>query len=275
MSIFRLDRMTWEEVDGLDRPTTVFFLPVSPIEEHGPHLPLGTDFYGAHDMAELALQKLEAQAPAWNYVLVPGLPLGCTEMTMEFAGTLSVRGQTLVRVLEDVCGSIARHGFKYIVLANHHLDLGHVKALHEAIRRVTKRYKIQVVEPAAAVLYASEPPALEKTPAQTEVHADVRETSFIAYRYPDLLKGNYLTLPPVRVDIAQCFRKGIRTLKRMGAALGYIGSPALATVAQGKQHLEGGAEILASATLKLMRGETLPQIPKEMQFVLKHFVRLD
>ena len=58
MSRFNLDHMTWEDVDKLDRDKTIFFLPFSPIEEHGPHLPLGTDFYGARDAAELAIQMV-------------------------------------------------------------------------------------------------------------------------------------------------------------------------------------------------------------------------
>ena len=44
MSFLKLDEMSWLEVENLNKEKTIIFLPIGPVEEHGPHLPLGTDF---------------------------------------------------------------------------------------------------------------------------------------------------------------------------------------------------------------------------------------
>ncbi len=41
--MIKFEELNWKELDEFDREKTVFFLPISPMEEHGPHLPLGTD----------------------------------------------------------------------------------------------------------------------------------------------------------------------------------------------------------------------------------------
>ncbi|RLF30549.1 MAG: hypothetical protein DRJ99_02240, partial [Thermoplasmata archaeon] len=41
-SITRFEELNWMEIDSLDRDKTIFFQPISPMEEHGPHLPVGT-----------------------------------------------------------------------------------------------------------------------------------------------------------------------------------------------------------------------------------------
>ena len=44
--IFHLEELRWPQIDALDRQQTLFILPVGMIEEHGPHLPVGTDTLG-------------------------------------------------------------------------------------------------------------------------------------------------------------------------------------------------------------------------------------
>ncbi len=280
MSRFNLDHMTWEDVDKLDRDKTIFFLPFSPIEEHGPHLPLGTDFYGARDAAELAIQMVNEEEPSLNYILIPCIPLGCTESTMDFPGTISVRGKTLVRIIYDVCSSLARHGFKYVIISNHHLDMVHVKAISVAINKVMSKYDITVYEPGSALVYSGK--FQEETTggepdagAHTEIHADIKETSYIKYKYPELLKDCYKDLPPCYVDIRKSFKEGNKGFKQMGAEKGYIGTPAEATLKRGKVQLEQWSSFLANSALRLYKGEQLPQINQRMRSVFKYHVKLD
>lgn len=49
--IVNLETITWTELDTLDRSRALVMIPLSPIEEHGPHLPLGTDIIAAADIA--------------------------------------------------------------------------------------------------------------------------------------------------------------------------------------------------------------------------------
>ncbi|HUW63206.1 MAG TPA: creatininase family protein [Spirochaetia bacterium] len=277
MTIYRLDQMTWEDVAALDRDRTIFFLPISPIEEHGPHLPLGTDIYAATDMAEMALNILEKRDSSMNYVFVPGIPVGCTRSAMAFPGTISLRKETLTNLVYDICASIAGHEFKYIVIANHHLDPVHIKALLDARKMVMEEYPVKVIEVAGTILFSGDNPrdnflAEMGCDARKEIHADVKETSFIKYNYPNLLRDSYKSLKPVHVDIAECIRQGITGMHEMGAEKGYIGTPSLATAEYGKHYLEKGATNIADLALRLYNNEPIPEISKKMMHILANIV---
>ncbi|MFZ7110122.1 MAG: creatininase family protein [Desulfatiglandales bacterium] len=281
MNVYRLEEMRWPEVEALDKERTLIFLPVSPIEEHGPHLPLGTDLFGARDIAEKAASLVVEADPSLEVVLAPAIPLGCSGVTGDFPGTVSLGGETLRRVVADVCSSLAAQGFRYIVISNHHLDPVHVKAILDAIEEVCGRYDVQIVETLARIVYSG----LETEEARAgramgldmnrEVHADVKETSFIRYRYPKLVQEEAKDLPPVLIGVEKGFREGLKTFKAMGADEGYIGSPAMATEDLGRLHLEEGAGLTADLALKLHRGEVLPEISDQMKNFFRNRVRLD
>jgi creatinine amidohydrolase len=281
MSFYRLEEMSWLEVEGLDRDKTVLFIPMGPLEEHGTHLPLGTDIFGARDMGELAAHYVIEEDPTLEAVLVPAVPLGCSQVTADFPGTITLRGTTFVRVIVEMCASLARHGFRYMVLCNHHLDPVHVKALLTAITEVTSLYNVKIIEPASTIVYSN----LNSKAVQygsemgmdmrQEIHADVKETSYITYRYPHLVKGDVDQLPPVFVDINEGIRKGHATFKQMGVQAGYIGTPAKATEEYGRLYLEEGARLMADFALKLIRGEKLPEMNEKMRSVFDAHVTLD
>lgn len=277
MSIYHLETMTWNELNELNREKTVFFLPVSPIEQHGTHLPLGTDFFGAVDMTKLAVEMLEKSDNSLNYVIMPGLPCGCTEGTKHFPGTLSLRMETLKNLLIDICSCVASHKFNKLILINHHLDLVHVKAILEAIKEVKTKYQIEIIESASVLFYSDmqiKDELLEKMDcySRNEIHADVKETSFIMYKYPELLRKNYKELNPVYIDIENEIRMGKKYFEEMGAIQGYIGSPAKANLKYGEYHLKTGAKHVADLCMKLYRGEEIPQISHRMQYVLDNFI---
>ena len=56
--VILLEELNWKQIDAFDRKKTVFFLPISPLEEHGPHLPVGTDYLTARDAATEAIKLL-------------------------------------------------------------------------------------------------------------------------------------------------------------------------------------------------------------------------
>jgi creatinine amidohydrolase len=272
--------MTWVEVEALDKDHSFVLLPISPIEEHGPHLPLGTDIFGAHDIAQLAAKNVCEKDSTLQAILSPVIPLGCSPITADFPGTISMRGKTLYNLLIDFCTGLADSGFKYIVVVNHHLDSVHLKAILEAIETVCERYGIKIIETAGRIFY-SRITVEEITKGEemglsmkTEIHADVRETSFIKYKYPHLIKHNLEQLPPVRIDIREGLQKGLTTFKTMGASQGYIGTPSLASAALGKIHLEEQAQITADMIKQLISGQPLPEMSPGILKYLKENVKL-
>lgn len=281
MSIYTLNEMTWVEVDELDKQKSIVQVPISPIEEHGPHLPLGTDIFGATDMAREAARRVDGMNLGYHLVLAPPIPLGCSASTADFPGTISLRGQTLYNVILDVCTALTQAGFIRIAITNHHLDLVHMKAILTAAREASTRFNAHVFETASHIHYSGMKTEEDKlgrqmgVDMQREVHADVRETSYMLHGYPHLVKKDFDRLAPVFVDIRAEMKKGLHTFKQMGASQGYIGSPHRASRELGRLHLEEGGRLVADLILSAMRDEPLPAVnPAIMKFLDEH-VQLD
>ena len=281
MSIHKLVEMTWVEVEQLDKQTSVVILPLSPVEEHGPHLPLGTDLFGAADMAEWAARRIEDQELGYHIVLAPAIPLGCTAVTADFPGTISLRGQTLYHVVQDVCTALTEAGFIYLAITNHHLDSVHMKAILSAAEQVASRTGAHILETASCLHYTGLKTEEDETGTkmgldmEKEIHAEVRETSYISYRYPHLVKGDVSKMDSVFINVREEAKKGRRSFKEMGARQGYIGSPQHATEAFGRLHLEDGSRLIADLILKLLQGKPLPEIHPAIRKFLEKHVMLD
>lgn len=275
MSFFEMEKMTWEEIDQLDRRKTIVFLPLSPIEEHGPHLPTGTDFYAVTDISRLSIPLVEKANPDLNCLLHPGIPLGCASITQDFPGTISLQGSTLVKVVYDVAASFAKHGFLYLIIVNHHYDIYHMKAIFAAMEKIRKKYHIALYEPLGTAFFASQPEMAMQLTSEKEFnldhegHAEFEETSYIQYQHPELLKESWQNLPPVHINLAKQYLLGRWTLKKMGARQGYVGTPAKATPDYGKSYLEVQSRKVAEAALKLYRGEDLPQLSLKIRLAMK------
>ena len=102
------------QLDGIDRGTPVV-LNMAATEQHGEHLPLGTDWM----IGEAILERAD-QALGDRLLLLPTLRVGCSEHHMRFPGTLTLSHDTFRAWVNDVIGSAVRHGFKRFVLLNSH-----------------------------------------------------------------------------------------------------------------------------------------------------------
>jgi len=279
--IHKLDEMTWMELDQLDRERTLILIPISPLEEHGPHLPIGTDVIAAADIAEQAAMQLAQKASEHAIVLCPATPLGCANITADFPGTISLRGTTLKNVVVDICLAWVGQGFKYLLFCNHHLDPIHMKAILWAIEEVKAEHTVHIAETMSRSVYAG----LENEVAthgramgldmRFEIHADAKEAAYIRYRRPVLFKPDAAPLEPVRIDVRKGMQAGHTTFKQMGAEMGYIGSPAKSDPDFGRLHIEACTRQAVELALKLIRGESLPPIDPKMWAFLDKFVNLD
>jgi creatinine amidohydrolase len=112
--------MTWTEVQ---RAVDLDYIPVLVIgstEQHGPHLPLSTDVLIPTEL----VRRLAQRAPL---LLAPALPFGFKSKALSgggqsFPGTTSLDGETLIHVVRDVVGEIARHGFRRLLVLNWHME---------------------------------------------------------------------------------------------------------------------------------------------------------
>jgi creatinine amidohydrolase len=110
----RLGELTSPEIaDAISRGVDVAILPVGSTEQHGPHLPLATDSLHTFAVLERVAQALPA-------ILAPLLPIGRAEHHMAFAGTMSVKHETLHALVRDCCESLFQHGFRHVLIYSGH-----------------------------------------------------------------------------------------------------------------------------------------------------------
>lgn len=105
--------------DGFDLAASVVVLPVGATEQHGPHLPTGTDAFLAESLAGEAVARA-AERTSGDVVLAPCLPFGVSGHHLDFGGTLSLKARTMLLVLEDLLDSLERQGARRLLIVNGH-----------------------------------------------------------------------------------------------------------------------------------------------------------
>ncbi|MGH3342125.1 MAG: creatininase family protein [Carbonactinosporaceae bacterium] len=114
MAVRHLVELTREELPA--RKDDVLVLPLGSTEQHGPHLPLGTDTLLVSAVADAATAHAGERL---DVVLGPSLPYGISPHHV-FAGAASLQPATYQRVIRDLLGSLAESGFARFFLLNGH-----------------------------------------------------------------------------------------------------------------------------------------------------------
>ncbi|MBD2090018.1 creatininase family protein [Microcoleus sp. FACHB-1515] len=110
--------LSWTDVEAMpDKANVVVIQPVGAIEQHGPHLPIVVDAAIATAVLGQALEKLEADIPAFA---LPTLCYGKSNEHWHFPGTITLSATTLMTTLIEVAESLYRSGFRKLVLMNAH-----------------------------------------------------------------------------------------------------------------------------------------------------------
>ena len=200
-------------------------LAVGSCENHGEHLPLGTDTHVSYKLAVKVAEQVD------NLLVLPPITIGYSGHYSHFPFTLSLRSETLVEVLKDVLRSVLQNGIKHIFIMNGH-D-GNIAPIEIASRAI----KVEHPEARIAALDAWWVAAGNLLPDDTfEVwkglgHAGEGETSIALSLFGDLVKMEYARgvvpkLPP-HVDIKWNFAE----LTDCGAT----GDPTKATAEKGRK----------------------------------------
>src|SRR5687768_3938578 len=98
-------------------PDALVVLPLGATEQHGPHLPTGTDYFTVESLSREAGSKAAAEFPV---VVTPALPFGSSDHHLIFDGTLSVSTETYYRILRELLESLVTDGFTRVFMVNGH-----------------------------------------------------------------------------------------------------------------------------------------------------------
>ncbi|HAN96312.1 MAG TPA: creatininase, partial [Planctomycetaceae bacterium] len=125
--------MTWPEIDRLDRATPVV-IPIAAVEQHGHHLPLGTDSLLLGEIVRRVAERLEDQV-----LFLPLQWLGNSHHHLDFPGTLSAPPRLYLDLLVSLAENLVTHRFRRLVFLNGHG--GNTTPSQQAIFELRQRYR--------------------------------------------------------------------------------------------------------------------------------------
>lgn len=169
-----------EFIAGLEKTKTII-LPFGSIEEHGQHLPLGTDTLQIYEIACLAAKKRP---------LFVGPPVfyGLCRSTREHPGTISIRGETLKQLALDLLEDYFRQGLRHFFILSGHAGGTHLAYLIDAGESFLARHQ-EVQVAVASILDLLREAAWEILENKKDSHAGEFETSLMLHFHPRLVKG--------------------------------------------------------------------------------------
>lgn len=229
-----LNRQTREQLRTV-AATALAVLPVGSTEQHGPHLPVGTDTFAVEAVARRAALAVAEQIPI---VVAPTLPFGSSQHHLPFGGTMSLGTETYYRVIRELVASLIGSGFRRVLVLNGHG--GNQELVELAVRDLALKHPVALgAAPywriAESALTATAIPAVPRLPG----HAGAFETSLVMALAPEFIleprphrARESWEISPVRSGIR---REYAGTWQRMD---GYTDSPDLATAEAGAAYLE-------------------------------------
>ncbi len=137
--------LNYGQFKQLGRDKTLFFLPVSPLEVHGYHLPLNTDQLSAIRMAEVTAIRFAEANKDWMVVIMPVIGIG--NGTLPLPGSIEHDRESVFRVVYHTGKSLAKSGFKNIIVLSGHGGFGHNLAIDDACRKICRKYGINMFAP--------------------------------------------------------------------------------------------------------------------------------
>ncbi len=249
---FRYEEFTWPEIREAAEENRVAVLPVGAVEQHGPHLPLVTDVLIATELSRLAVKRVPEEG-----VLLPPVYYSFNEHQMDFPGSITIEGPTVIAYVTDIGRSLARHGFRKILAVNG--EGGNIPFLDIAARNVTNG-----TESLCAIVswWSLIPPHLLRELRQIEypgslAHACELETSVLLYLRGDLVQMSKAEKdadfdPPSHVIMQESFSRYSRT--------GAVGDPSQASSEKGRHFVEAVVDRLVALLKEFRAREVRPRV---------------
>ena len=241
----KFQELTSPRLASIERDQTLVVIPIAAVEQHGPHLPTGTDTLICTAVAEALEARLSAQV-----LLTPTLWLGASAHHLRLGATLDSQLTTYIATLVDVLRSVLDDGFLRVMLLNGHG--GNLDPLKVALRQV------QLTHPDTLLVggcYWSVADDLIQSTLQGDHkfvgHACEFETSMIMHLRPELIDADHVA------DAGELVTDQLNGLfvsrdMRQRTLAGCTGRPDLASAEKGKLLFEGIVDRLAATVQRLL-----------------------
>ncbi|MFQ6050271.1 MAG: creatininase family protein [Candidatus Hydrothermarchaeota archaeon] len=224
MKGYLLEHLTWRDTESL-LPNKVVLIPIGATEEHGYHLPLGTDTTIVSEIAKKLAEEIDV-------IVAPTISYGNSLSLMDWSGTVSLEPETIIKMLEDTMMSLIKHGVKKIIFLNGHG--GNTSAIKIAGKRVNSKTGAKIILINWWELIEER---IKEVCEKEGLHAGEAETSLMLALRSDLVRSRDMkeeqrTLKKIKkIHILEKFH--IEDIPS-----GTIGDPSLASEKKGKILLE-------------------------------------
>ena len=237
--------LTQPEIAAQLQRNPFVILPTGSVEQHGPHLPAGTDTLAATIIAHAVAERMDG-------LVLPATPFGVTPMHMPFEATITLTPDTYMRVVTETCASTSKHGAKSLLIVNWHE--GNIPSLAIAAEALHREHGLSVLTVqacyVAAELYGPQCGGL--------THGGEIEALAVLAARPDLVHLD-------RIDYSSDHQHGhkmdrlrrtrayqpVLTDIRSIAPTGWFGSPQHATAEKGARMLADIAEAIAKEATEI------------------------
>lgn len=237
-----LAEMSGAEVRERLKTTRTVLIPVGATEDHGPHLPLGTDTMEGREICRRTALQLETLG--CPVMIAPAIPFGTSSFHMGFAGTISISSTTLISLLREVAMSLYEGGFRnFVFIHGHDGNLSSMMVAAQEVVNETEDGRAVVCNWLAAL---SEVYHTIQTSTKGEGHGGEGETSRLLVTHPELVHPELAE--PHHIDPAvMAYYQGPEHVKTGGGIyygirsysdvtpFGHIGDPSLATEDTGEK----------------------------------------
>ena len=293
MGVINYAELTLTELKQIDPEKTFCLVTISPLEVHGPHLPLGTDVFIGNKLQSEYCKALTEQYPDYNLVVLPSIYAGCDPVPVK--GSIAVKARTLEKLIGDIVRGLAQQGFKFLIVCDNHGGPSHQMAMEVAAVKAWRRFRFFLINPFNVVfkkMVRHDPAFLRLiglAPGEcgddADAHAGTNETSLMLCTNAELVKSYQEVAAsglPARIGVAAVIATIASVLGKIGFAkaktdlehlanmlawtgnpgnLPYLGSPADATAEAGERMLRGHVAVMKELVACSIAGENPPTQP--------------
>jgi creatinine amidohydrolase len=195
------EELTWKDVDKLTKTMKMAIIPTAACEQHGPHLPLAVDAIDCYEVAKRVSAKT-------GVPVVPALIYGCSQSHGKFPGTLSLRPETMMKVICEIAEWLYKSRIRKILILNGHMwNWGPIYSARENLRYDLPDLQVRILN-----WWETTPQTMGKLVEDCPVfpsyiHANISETACVLAARPDLVnmheavdEDDYKTFFEYRMD---------------------------------------------------------------------------